>query len=92
MAAVQQPTTGQLEGWIRAQVIEIIAVLIVAADHKNPGAKGTIERMRYLLLIALLGNQPGKENGNSLSSGTAGMVGLVIVEELISTTNSYDIS
>ena len=63
-AAVRQPTTGELEGRILAQVIEIIAVLIAAADRENAGPKEAIQRMRYPVLITIVGKQTGKPFDN----------------------------
>ena len=60
MTAVRQSATGQLEGWILAQMIENIAVLIATADRKNAGADDGAERMRHPLRITLVRKQPGK--------------------------------
>ena len=60
MTTVRQSATRYLASRILAQMIEIIAVLLAAADRENPGADDAAERMGHPLRIALVGKQLGK--------------------------------
>jgi len=60
MAAVRQSATGQLESWILAQMIEVIAVLIPAANRENPSTNDAAKGMRHSLRGALIRKQPSK--------------------------------
>jgi len=46
LARVGQPTAGELESGIGAQMIEIIGILIATGDGENAGADHVSERVR----------------------------------------------
>ena len=54
--AVGQPAAGELEGRIGAQDVEIVGVLVAAADRKHPGADHVGDRMGDARGIAPIGN------------------------------------
>jgi hypothetical protein len=52
--AVRHPTTSELEGWVFAQPIKIIAVLMAATDREYARTDNAIERMGHPFRITLV--------------------------------------
>jgi len=64
-AGVGQPPAGELERRIAAQVIEIVGVLVAAADRKHPGADHVGDRMGDARRIAAIGNAARQAFGHA---------------------------
>ena len=63
--AVRQAATGELEGRIGAQPVEVVAVLIAAGNRQDPGADHVRQPMGDAVLVAGVGNERGKSVGDA---------------------------
>jgi hypothetical protein len=63
-ARVRQPPAGELERRIGAQTIQIVGVLIAAADRENAGPDHVSEAVRYPRGIAAVRKDPSEPIGD----------------------------
>ena len=63
-AAVGQPSAGQLEAGIAAQMIEIVGILVTAGNRQHAGTQDVGHAVRHHGLIAPIGNQRRQTIGN----------------------------
>jgi len=71
-AAVGQTTAGQLEGGIAAQAVEVVAVLVAAADREQAGADHVGEPVGDARGIAAVGDQLGEAVGDAETALNSG--------------------
>src|SRR5712664_2507689 len=64
-AAVGQPATGELEGRIQAQPVEVVGILVAAGDRENAGAQDIGQPMSDPALIAAVRDHRGEPFGEA---------------------------
>jgi hypothetical protein len=64
-AAVRKSAAGQFEAGIKAQPVEIVAVLVAARDRQDAGAQDVGHAVLHKVRIARVGDQAGKRVGDA---------------------------
>jgi hypothetical protein len=62
---LRQASAGELEGRIKPQPVEVVAIGVAAANRQHAGAQDIRDRMRDVCGIAMVGNQHREPVGNS---------------------------
>ena len=57
MAAVRETATSELEAGVRAQVVEVVGILVAASDGEHAGAQNIGDAVRHEQRVARIGNQ-----------------------------------
>jgi hypothetical protein len=60
ITALRQPTAGQLEGSVAAQIIEVIGIRIAAGDGEDAGAQDVFQQVRDTRRLAVIGDHRGQ--------------------------------
>jgi hypothetical protein len=61
IAAFRQTAARHLEGWVLAQIVQVVAIRVAAGNRKDAGAQNIRHRMRDQSRIAVIGHESGQD-------------------------------